>query len=50
MKLLVCLIASMPAIAGVVPASAQEAPKYAVDATWPKQLPKDWITGQVGGV
>jgi DNA-binding beta-propeller fold protein YncE len=50
MKLLVCLIASMPAIAGVVPASAQEAPKYAVDATWPKPLPKDWITGQVGGV
>jgi DNA-binding beta-propeller fold protein YncE len=29
---------------------AQEAPKYAVDPTWPKALPKDWITGQLGGV
>jgi DNA-binding beta-propeller fold protein YncE len=29
---------------------AQEAPKYAVDPTWPKPLPKDWITGQLGGV
>lgn len=31
-------------------AQAQEAPKYVVDATWPKPLPKDWITGQLGGV
>src|SRR5713101_6564451 len=29
---------------------AQNAPKYAVDATWPKDLPKDWIAGQLGGV
>ena len=29
---------------------AQEAPKYALDASWPKALPKDWITGQLGGV
>lgn len=29
---------------------AQEAPKYVVDPTWPKPLPKDWITGQLGGV
>jgi DNA-binding beta-propeller fold protein YncE len=32
------------------PALAQNAPKYEVDATWPKPLPKDWITGQLGGV
>src|SRR5712691_11464057 len=29
---------------------AQNAPKYAVDAAWPKDLPKDWIAGQLGGV
>jgi DNA-binding beta-propeller fold protein YncE len=29
---------------------AQEPPKYAVDPSWPKPLPKDWITGQLGGV
>jgi DNA-binding beta-propeller fold protein YncE len=29
---------------------AQTAPKFALDATWPKDLPKDWITGQLGGV
>jgi DNA-binding beta-propeller fold protein YncE len=27
-----------------------DAPKFAVDPTWPKDLPKDWITGQLGGV
>src|SRR3954465_4878067 len=35
---------------GLVPANAQTAPKFAVDASWPKELPKDWITGQLGGV
>ena len=35
---------------GLVPANAQTAPKFAVDASWPKDLPKDWITGQLGGV
>jgi DNA-binding beta-propeller fold protein YncE len=29
---------------------AQSAPTYAIDASWPKDLPKDWITGQLGGV
>src|SRR6267154_1490726 len=29
---------------------AQTAPKFAVDATWPKDLPEGWITGQLGGV
>src|SRR5215212_6100536 len=32
------------------PALAQTAPKFEVDASWPKPLPKDWITGQLGGV
>src|SRR5437667_7899909 len=31
-------------------ALAQTAPKFEVDASWPKPLPKDWITGQLGGV
>jgi sugar lactone lactonase YvrE len=35
---------------GLAPALAQTAPKFAIDATWPKDLPKDWITGQLGGV
>ena len=32
------------------PLAAQSAPKYQVDATWPKDLPEGWITGQLGGV
>ena len=28
----------------------QTAPKFAIDATWPKPLPEGWITGQLGGV
>jgi len=32
------------------PAVAQTAPAYSVDATWPKQLPNNWIMGQVGGM
>src|SRR5258707_14913199 len=29
---------------------AQTAPKYEVDASWPRDLPEGWITGQLGGV
>ena len=35
---------------GSVPAKAEPAPSFAVDPSWPKELPKDWITGQLGGV
>lgn len=31
-------------------ALAQEPPKYQVDATWPRELPNNWIMGQVGGM
>src|SRR6202049_4001443 len=31
-------------------AKAQAPPAYTVDATWPKQLPNNWIMGQVGGM
>src|SRR5262245_62981913 len=32
------------------PLHAQNAPRYQIDATWPKDLPEGWITGQLGGV
>jgi DNA-binding beta-propeller fold protein YncE len=32
------------------PLAAQSAPRYQVDATWPRDLPEGWITGQLGGV
>ncbi len=31
-------------------ARAGEAPRYVVDAAWPKPLPNSWIMGQVGGL
>jgi hypothetical protein len=31
-------------------ALAQEPPKYQVDPAWPKELPNNWIMGQVGGM
>lgn len=31
-------------------AGAQAPPTYKVDATWPKELPNNWIMGQVGGM
>ena len=31
-------------------AAAAGAPKYVVDASWPKDLPNNWIIGQVGGL
>ena len=30
--------------------NAQQIPKYKVDASWPKELPNNWIMGQVGGM
>ena len=41
-------------LSGVVatsrPASAGEIPTFAVEASWPKPLPNNWILGQVGGI
>ena len=31
-------------------AQASEIPTFAVDASWPKPLPNNWILGQVGGI
>ncbi len=44
------LLATATLLASIAAGAAQNAPKYAVDPTWPKPLPKDWITGQLGGV
>jgi hypothetical protein len=30
--------------------SAQDPPKFQVDPSWPKELPNNWIMGQVGGM
>jgi hypothetical protein len=35
---------------GVLPAVAQQAPRYQVDAAWPKPLPNRWGIGQAAGV
>ena len=32
------------------PAHAGDVPTFAVDASWPKPLPNNWILGQVGGI
>jgi DNA-binding beta-propeller fold protein YncE len=52
MKSIVCLIAGVAVAATLGPSNlqAQNALKFAVDATWPKDLPEGWITGQLGGV
>jgi DNA-binding beta-propeller fold protein YncE len=34
----------------VPPAQAADIPTFAVDASWPKQLPNNWIIGQIGGI
>ena len=34
----------------MVVVSAQMPPQYQVDPSWPKQLPNNWILGQVGGM
>lgn len=37
-------------LAGTAVAHDERAPRYEVDASWPKQLPNDWIVGQIGGL
>ncbi len=44
------LAAILCAIAACGTARSQDQPVYKVDADWPKQLPNNWIMGQVGGV
>jgi DNA-binding beta-propeller fold protein YncE len=37
-------------LAGGAKAQAQGLPNYKVDPNWPKQLPNNWIIGQIGGL
>src|SRR5438874_6838176 len=36
-------------LASSLPAAA-EGPEFKVDPSWPKQLPNNWIIGQIGGM
>ena len=38
------------AFAAAGPVTAAESPKFEIDATWPKPMPKNWILGQIGGI
>jgi len=44
------LLSSMFVLAAADAAYAQDPPKYQVDPAWPKELPNNWIMGQVGGM
>lgn len=44
------LLTLIVALASGILAAAQSAPRYQVDPSWPKQLPNNWIIGQVGGI
>src|SRR5882724_6512116 len=43
------LLAGVGTLAGAPPAAA-EGPEFKVDPSWPKQLPNNWILGQIGGM
>ena len=52
-----CVVAAVASMAACLfalsacpPAAAQAPPQYKVDASWPKQLPNNWIMGQIGGI
>ena len=47
MKLYVALVSF--ALTSIV-ARAEDVPRFAVDAAWPKPLPNDWTIGQASGV
>jgi hypothetical protein len=44
------MISTLFALAAGESALAQDPPKYQVDPSWPKELPNNWIMGQVGGM
>jgi DNA-binding beta-propeller fold protein YncE len=49
--LLCTLFATTVAFAAFpTPATAGDIPTFAVDASWPKPLPNNWIIGQIGGI
>ena len=44
-----CFTAAM-LVAAPASSFAGDIPTFAVDASWPKPLPNNWIIGQVGGI
>ncbi len=42
--------AGLAAFAVIGPVAAAESPKFEIDASWPKPMPKNWILGQIGGI
>ena len=45
------LLAGIAALAFAQPSFAAEMkPKFEIDTSWPKPLPKNWILGQIGGI
>src|SRR6266487_6366783 len=48
---LACLVSLLTAFSSALLAQdAEGAPKFQVDALWPKALPNKWILGQVSGI
>ena len=45
----VCIAAAI-LISAPGPTRASEIPTFAVEPSWPKPLPNNWILGQVGGI
>src|SRR5437588_11843769 len=50
MRVLIKLATLVASAALSWPLSAAEAPRFEVDAAWPKTLPNNWIMGQAAGV
>jgi DNA-binding beta-propeller fold protein YncE len=47
---LFCVVACLPSTGFCQRASTQDQPHYKVDPFWPKELPNNWIVGQIGGM
>jgi len=50
MRKLKLLIAALSALSVSAAPAFAEGPNYRVDPSWPKQLPNNWIIGQIGGM
>jgi DNA-binding beta-propeller fold protein YncE len=50
LSVLLCLGVVLSLFSEAKTAVAQEPPKFKVDSSWPKELPNNWIMGQVGGM
>jgi len=48
--LVAAVLASVTVVAGAQAIAAEGPPTFKVDASWPKQLPNNWVIGQIGGM